>query len=263
VLPSIVSRWLGSAVIGMSGGKRYTPAVPSRKGDAPQGVAVSRNVAFGSIYTDLNPLPIVGRGMIQLADSLSAALCPAHPEGYQAVAPFDYPKVRLQIAALAALVVTPLVLQRLVAWMCHRGVVQLMCIDRASDMATVIVSALLTLVAHELLHAAAYRAYGYQVTYGVSLHPLAAYVVALNQWHRRNRSIVTALTPVVALTLVCVPLLALCDCVAILVGSTALAMNASAAVGDLYLAWRLVRMPQSTLFYPVDTDTMLVYVLDA
>lgn len=129
-------------------------------------------------------------------------------------------------------------------------------------MVTVIVSALLTLVAHELLHAAAYRMYGYQVTHGVSLRPFAAYVVALNQWHRRNRSIVTALTPVVALTVVLVPLLALCNRVGLLVGYTALAMNASAAVGDLYLAWRLMRMPRSTLFYPVDMDTMLVYVAE-
>jgi len=127
-------------------------------------------------------------------------------------------------------------------------------------MITVVLTALTTVMSHELLHGAAYRVFGYRVSYGVSLYPFAAYVAAFGQWHSRDRSIVSALAPTVVLTAVCAPLLALSSSTGVWVGLTALTLNASAVVGDLYLAWRLLRMPRGTLFYPIDMEKMLVYV---
>ena len=43
------------------------------------------------------------------------------------------------------------------------------------------------------------------------------------------------------------------------VAVTALMMNTAGAVGDMYLAWRLLRMPRATLLYDKDVKTMLVY----
>jgi predicted neutral ceramidase superfamily lipid hydrolase len=167
--------------------------------------------------------------------------------------------MKLQVASLAALVAAPSVLLPLLLLLGHQTV-QFIRIDRVADMIMVLLTGLATMMAHELLHGVAYRALGYRVTYGLSLHPIAAYVAAFGQWHRRNRSIATALAPTVVLTAVCTPLLTLSSPTAVLVGLIALSVNASAVVGDLYLAWCLFRMPQGTLFYPVDMETTLVYV---
>jgi hypothetical protein len=167
--------------------------------------------------------------------------------------------MKLQVVSLAALVAAPSLLLPLLLLLGHYTV-QFIRIDRVADMVIVLLTGLATVMAHELLHGVAYRALGYRVTYGLSLHPIAAYVAAFGQWHRRNRSIATALAPTVVLTAVCTPLLTLSSPTAVLVGLTALTLNASAAVGDLHLAWRLLRMPRGTLFYPVDMKAMLVCV---
>ena len=188
-----------------------------------------------------------------------AASCPKPPEGYRAVEPFEYPKMKLQVASLAALVAAPSVLLPMLLLLGHQAV-QFIRIDRVADMIIVLLTGLATMMAHELLHGAAYRVFGYRVTDGLSLHPIAAYVAAFGQWHRRNGSIVTALVPTVVLTAVCAPMLTLSNPAVVLVGLTALTLNASAVVGDLHLVWRLFRMPRGTLFYPVDMKTMLVCV---
>jgi len=132
--------------------------------------------------------------------------------------------------------------------------------NRAADLITVLITALAVAAAHEAMHGVAYLVLGYRVAYGMSVHPFAVYVTAFGQWHKRDHSIVTALLPVVLLTAVGVPMLALPDRTIVLVGLTALMMNASAAVGDLYLVWCLLRLPRATLFYPVDMNTMLVCI---
>jgi hypothetical protein len=195
-----------------------------------------------------------------MAFSQTTASCPRPPEGYRPVVPFEYPKMRLQVASLVALVAAPSLLLPLISLLRHQAVVQFVRFDRVADTGTVLLTALATMMAHELLHGAAHRAFGYRVSYGVSVHPVAAYVAAFGQWHTRNRSIVTALVPTVVLTAVCAPLLTLSSPSGVLMGLTALTMNASAVAGDLYLAWCLFRMPRGTLLYPVDMETLRVYV---
>jgi hypothetical protein len=183
---------------------------------------------------------------------------PGPPAGYQPAVLLQYPKLKLQIAALVVLVlITPLFL--ILAWalgpvenpiVLRNGVVELL---------LVVVTVLATTTIHELLHGAAYGLLGYRVTFGVSRHLLAAYAAAFDQWQTRKHNMIVALAPLVALTGVLVPLLVVKNQVVVLVGVTALMMNTAGAVGDIYLIWRLCRMPRATLLYDMDVKTMLVY----
>ena len=123
----------------------------------------------------------------------------------------------------------------------------------------VIVTVLFTLVIHEWIHGLVYRLLGYRVTFGVSAHLFAAYAAAFGQWQTRNHNIIAALAPLLVLTMVCIPLMALPNQAIAWLALTALMMNTSGAVGDLYLVWRLLRLPRETLLYDVDEKTMLIY----
>ena len=55
-------------------------------------------------------------------------------------------------------------------------------------------------------------------------------------------------------------MLALPNTIIVWLALIALMMNTGGAVGDLYLVWRLLRLPRETLLYDVDVKTMLIYV---
>ena len=57
-------------------------------------------------------------------------------------------------------------------------------------------------------------------------------------------------------------LLALSNSTIVLLALASLMMNTGGAVGDLYLVWRLLRLPRETLLYDVDVKTMLIYMPD-
>jgi len=39
-----------------------------------------------------------------------------------------------------------------------------------------------------------------------------------------------------------------------------LLINTTGAVGDLYVSWRLLRLPDQTLLYDVDPEQMLIFI---
>jgi hypothetical protein len=185
---------------------------------------------------------------------------PQPPAGYQPAELFQYPKLKLQIAALLVLaLVAPLLLA--LVWVLQRRPPErpFVLVSGVMDLLPVVVTVLATTTIHELLHGAAYQLLGYRVTFGVSGHLLAAYAAAFDQWQTRNHNLIVALAPLVALTGTLVPLLAVKNRVVVLVAVTVLMMNTAGGVGDVYLAWRLLRMPRATLLYDRDVKTMLVY----
>lgn len=185
---------------------------------------------------------------------------PAPPPGYGAAIPFEYPKYKLQLAAAGLLLaVAPLLY--LLAWLL-RGRPAGLPFAVASNLSTLLwvcAAVLATVIIHEIVHGLAYQLLGYQVSYGVSLRLLAAYAGAFGQWQQRNHNLIVALAPLLGLTLLFVPLLAVPNPTVALVAFTALLFNTGGAVGDLYLAWRLLRLPPATLLYDVDVSTMLIY----
>jgi hypothetical protein len=185
---------------------------------------------------------------------------PEPPAGYRPAVLFQYPKLKLQIAALLVLVVIGPLSLALVWVLQHQSTdMPFVLVGGVTDLVPVGVTVLATTTIHELVHGAAYRLLGYRVTFGMSGHLLAAYAAAFDQWQTRDHNLVVALAPLVALTGILFPLLIVQNRVVVLVGVTALLMNTAGAVGDIYLAWRLLRMPRATLLYDRDAKTMLVY----
>jgi hypothetical protein len=185
---------------------------------------------------------------------------PQSPAGYQPALRFQYPKLKLQVAALAVLaLIAPLLF--LFVWVLHqqRGARPFVLVSGGLDLLSMVITVLATTLVHELVHGAAYRLLGYRVTFGVSGHLLAAYAAAFDQWQTRDHNLVVALAPLVVLTAILVPVLAARNRVLVLVAVTALMMNTAGAVGDMYLVWHLLRMPRATLLYDIDAKTMLVY----
>lgn len=116
-----------------------------------------------------------------------------------------------------------------------------------------------TTVVHELLHGVAFRFYGYDVTYGVAPAMGAFYAAAFGQFQRRAELLRVGLTPLVGITVVCVPLLFVPVPIVALTAAFVLVLNTSGAIGDLYATWRLRRLPEGTLLYDVDIRHSYVY----
>lgn len=102
----------------------------------------------------------------------------------------------------------------------------------------------LTMTLHELTHGLAFRALGYRPRYG--LRSLYLYVTVLNEPLPRDHVLAIVLAPVLLLTLLGLPLLSL----PALRGYVLLflVVNVAGSVGDLWLAWRLSRLPRHVLF---------------
>ncbi|SEO55605.1 Putative zincin peptidase [Halogranum amylolyticum] len=99
-----------------------------------------------------------------------------------------------------------------------------------------------TIVVHELLHGVAMKRYGGEPRYGAGVaHFVLPYAYATTDAEfTRNQFIVVALTPLVVITAVGVPLMLLLELPVLLVP---LALNVGGAVGDLWMVRLLLRYP--------------------
>jgi hypothetical protein len=195
-----------------------------------------------------------------LVEQSQSQAYPQSPDGYQTPELFQYPTIKLQLAAIGILVVsTPLliiftlIMQNLTGWNIF------LFSGKLIDFVIVLATILSTLILHELVHGTIYRMLGYQVRYGISPRHLAAYAGVFEQWQKRDHNIIAALSPLFVLTAIFLPLLAIPNRIIVLVAFTVLLVNTAGAVGDIYLTWRLLRMPRTTLGYDIDLSTMLVY----
>jgi hypothetical protein len=131
-------------------------------------------------------------------------------------------------------------------------------IDGLSILGLVVIT-ILTVIVHEAIHAITARALGYRVSFGLSLRMLGAYAAAWRQMIRRRDNILIALAPLTVLTLLLIPLLAVPNLLVVGGAYAALVINTAGAAGDIYLVWRLWRMPPGTLLYDVDVENMYAY----
>jgi hypothetical protein len=188
----------------------------------------------------------------------------SYPEplpGYQPALRFEYPKLQLQLVAIALIIViAPLLV--VLTWLLQGkpGQFPLPIQPTLGDLMTVLGTIIVIVLVHELIHGLVYQWLGYKVSYGVSLHLMAAYAGAFGQWQQRRHNILVALAPLLLLTLLLIPLLSASQPKLVLFAFTALLFNTGGAVGDLYLVWRLLRWPAASLLYDVNTSTMLVFL---
>ncbi|WP_132057036.1 metalloprotease family protein [Halorussus amylolyticus] len=182
---------------------------------------------------------------------------PDPPEGYREPTTFSYPTPWLLVGSFALLVGAAAGFGALMAEI--RGVTSLEISFGPNGIAVVALLVVGTVVVHELIHGLVSRALGYRVRYGLALNMGAAYAAAFGQFQTRRDNLLIALAPVVVFTVVLVPLLAGPLRIA-LAAFLVLVVNTSGAVGDLYLAYRLARMPEGTLLYDADLRHSYVYV---
>ncbi|MFC4549064.1 MULTISPECIES: DUF3267 domain-containing protein [Halorussus] len=180
---------------------------------------------------------------------------PDPPEGYDDPTQFSYPGLWLSVGLLVLFVLSVAGFGELMAAI--RGgapeyTVGLTGIGVAAALSVA------TVVVHELVHGLAYHLLGYRVKYGIALNMGAAYAAAFGQFQTRQDNLVVGLAPLLAFTLALTPLLAAPLPVA-LAAFLALVVNTSGATGDLYLTWRLLRMPEGTLLYDVDIRHSYAY----
>jgi hypothetical protein len=186
---------------------------------------------------------------------------PDPPDGYQAAVRFQYPMLRLQFVAMFGLVLSA-GLFRWVGRLLNSSfdIFSPSSTSGIAEIGMVLLAVLVTIVVHEWVHGLVYRVLGYHVSYGLSWRMGAAYAAAFGQWQKRDHNLLAALAPLVVLTPLFIGLLATPNQLLNLAAFSALIFNTSGAVGDLYLSWRLVRLPKGALLYDIDPKTMLIYL---
>jgi hypothetical protein len=184
----------------------------------------------------------------------SHPLLPAPPDGYQPAYEFTYPKRTLSLAGAGLLVVVvPLLIG--LTWSINSTPL----FFEPADLLLLLIITPITILLHEFIHGIAFWLYGYRVTYGVAWELAAAYAGAFHQLQKRNDMLVIALTPLVVLTTLCLCLLMASSRILSIGALMATILNIGGAVGDLYLVWRLLRLPRATLLYDVDAHHMFIF----
>ena len=183
------------------------------------------------------------------------------PIGYQPGYIIRHPTLALNLAALA-LSIMLLPLLGVITWELHGGMSALPVEVTLTlwDISVAIIATIMTMVVHEMIHAAVLRAYGYRASFGIVWRLLVAYAAAFQQLQRREHALVTALAPIVVITAVTLPLLAAPNHYSVIVAFVVLVTNTAGAIGDLYLAWQLVRLPRRALLYDVDPTQMVIFL---
>ena len=181
------------------------------------------------------------------------------PDGYQPAIQFVYPKIKLNLASIFLLLITiPILL--VVSWLLRGLPPDFLYLHTMWELPLIVVTLIVTITVHELVHGLTYRWLGYHVTYGISWQLFAAYAAAFGQFQTRNHNLLVALTPLCGLTMLLLPLLSVSHPTIALLGFIAILFNISGSVGDIYLAWRLLNLPPQTLMYDQDVTTMLIYL---
>ncbi|MBE7468841.1 MAG: DUF3267 domain-containing protein [Anaerolineae bacterium] len=183
---------------------------------------------------------------------------PPVPAGYSPPYLFQYPQRGLQLAGLAVFVLTALAIGYL-TWLLHGSPAEVVVSFDLTGLITVIVTILLTVAAHELLHGVVLRLMDYRVQFGFNWRLPGVYAAAFGQFMERNHNLWTTLAPLVVINLLALPLLILPIASVISLAFIVLLINTSGAVGDVYLAYRLLHMPRQTLLYDVSPERMLVF----
>lgn len=200
------------------------------------------------------------------------ALVPATPEGYREPATFEYP-LWLLLAGSVVLSIPAALVFGGVLWAVH-GVALFESfavvtetptgITFEFDLALMVGLTLLavgvTVVVHELVHGLVFGRYGYRVSYGAMPQLGAFYATPFHQFVARDHAVRVALAPLVGLTLVGLPLLAVPVPVFATFVALVLFVNAAGAIGDLYIVAYLLRKPPGTLLY--DSDIRHSYVFE-
>ncbi|RPI33542.1 MAG: DUF3267 domain-containing protein [Chloroflexota bacterium] len=123
-----------------------------------------------------------------------------------------------------------------------------------------IVSVILTLVLHELVHGITMRAFGAQPQYGVMWDKMLFYATSPGYAFQRNAYLVVCLAPLIALSVLALVLIAITAGTAWpALFAIAATVNASGAIGDLWIFAKVLRYPAHA-FVMDEKDGMRVFL---
>ncbi|WP_226040468.1 DUF3267 domain-containing protein [Natrinema sp. DC36] len=196
---------------------------------------------------------------------------PAPPEGYDEPKLFEYPTLMLLLVSIPLFLFTAYGFGWLL-WQIQGPEVfaTLFSVTETEDSTVVVldmidvglplvVALFVTVVVHELIHGTVMHYYGQDVTYGVNPAMGAFYAAAFGQFQRREQLFPIGLAPLVSIAVVATPFLAVPVSSIAVTAYMVVVINTTGAVGDLYVVWRLRRMPEGTLLYDVDLRHMYVF----
>ncbi|NOK63996.1 MAG: hypothetical protein GFH25_541220n26 [Chloroflexi bacterium AL-N10] len=111
--------------------------------------------------------------------------------GYRASYRFEFPKVLLNIASLILFIVLIQLLWQLTWWLQGQSALNTLTISRFHDLfmfvLVLVVTPVLTIVCHELIHGSAFQLLGYKASYGICLG-LGPYAAAFGQFQTRHHN---------------------------------------------------------------------------
>lgn len=195
-----------------------------------------------------------------MRSKLSKVAYPDPPDGYETAVRFQYPIARLQIAAIISFIAAAILFTRVAHWLNSDIAITVSAADKFPDIIVILISLVAIVIIHEAVHGLTYRLMGYRVSYGLSWQMGAAYAAAFAQWQKRNHNLIAAVAPLLVLTPLLITLLAFPHHKLNLAAYVALIFNTGGAAGDLYLAWRLLKMPPKALLYDLNPQIMLIYL---
>lgn len=132
-------------------------------------------------------------------------------------------------------------------------------LDLTGVFITLIITLIVVVIVHELIHGAVMQYYGREVTYGVNLRMGAFYTAAFGQFQEIDELRPIALAPLVVITGAIIPLLFVQIPIIAITAYLVLVVNTTGAVGDMYVLWRLRRMPKGTLMYDANLHHWYVF----
>lgn len=116
-----------------------------------------------------------------------------------------------------------------------------------------------TVVIHELIHGLAFRWHGYDVIYGFLPAKGAFYTAAIGQYQQREHLITVGLSPLVIISIVSLILLVIPTPLVAITAYFVLILNTAGSIGDLFMTWRLWRVPTKSLVFDTDISEMYVF----
>ena len=187
-----------------------------------------------------------------------SANAPTPPAGYAPPVRFVYPRRGLQWGSVGLMVLTLPGLFWWTNWWHFAAAYRLLNLSTL-DALLMFLIVILTIIVHEAIHGLVYARLGYKVTYGLSGQLGAAFAAAFQQFQTRNHNLVVALAPLLVLTSLGLLLLTSSNLLVQRLGFTIALFNTGGAIGDLYLPYRLLRLPQQALLY--DANEREMYIL--
>ncbi|MBZ0284401.1 MAG: DUF3267 domain-containing protein [Anaerolineae bacterium] len=123
----------------------------------------------------------------------------------------------------------------------------------------ILVVLIISIPVHEGLHGLAIRWAGYKPRYGVMWRKAAFYATADNALFPRNAFIVTALAPIVGITLMGMMMVFLLPEVAGYYIALGVVLNAANSIGDLWMTVVVMRYPPDALVRD-EADSIRIYI---